>query len=210
MVCGVVPSGQTSATAIVAGNTKGCQTATEAQLWFVTSETMESPFGITQGVGLPRTAVLSPSGTPLNSTLVLMAKQLVTEPCAWTFRALQPGNYVASLKTPVGSGGSQAFTIEANATVQVAIPEPTVFVSGRAMINEKPVIEGVVEFVRFLIPLSTPFVFVQTDSDGRYTAVLDRPGQYRVRLSTPSPRRTLLSVERPFSAGTNVVDLFAK
>lgn len=168
---------------------------------------MESPLGVVQGATLPRTAALSKSGTPLRSNLVLLAKQPIDPTCAWTFKALQPGDYVASLKTPVGSGGSEAFSVKENETVQVKIPPPTVTVSGLAMSNGKPVIGGEVQFVRFLIPLTTPFVQVTTDVQGRYTAVLDRPGEFDVRLTSPSPRRAVFSGRRTLTAGPNTIDL---
>jgi hypothetical protein len=94
--------------------------------------------------------------------------------------------------------------------VQVTIPPPSVTVSGRALSNGQPVVGGTVLFVRFLIPLETPFISVTTDSDGRYTAVLDRPGDYDVRLSSTSPMRLLSYERRSLTAGPNVVNLTAK
>jgi hypothetical protein len=209
-VCGSFSRGQANGTAVIAGNTKACHTASEAELWLVTSESLESPLGIVQSVTLPRTAALSQSGMPLRSRLVLLAKQPVTSTCTWTFKALQPGDYVVSLKATNGSGGSETFSVKGNGAVQVTIPAPTVAVSGRATSNGKPVSGGEVEFVRFLIPLATPFVRVATDGQGRYTAILDRPGEYDVRLSSSSPRRMVLSERRPLAAGENNIDLSAK
>lgn len=210
LIWGSVPNTQVNGTAIVAGDTKACQTATEAQLWLVSPESMESPLGAVESVTLPRTAALSKSGTPLSSRLVLLAKQPVDSTCAWTFKALQPGNYVVSVKVAAGSGGSEKFSVKGNGVVQVTIPAPTVTVSGRATNNGKPLIGGDVEFVRFLIPLETPFVRVNTDDQGRYTAVLDRPGEYDVRLSSASPRRMVLYERRTLTAGLNTIDLSAK
>jgi hypothetical protein len=206
LACGSVLNDQANGTVVVTGNTMACQTATEAQLWLVAAESMESPLGTVESVSLPRTAALSQSGTPLSSRLVLLAKQPVDSTCTWTFKALQPGNYVVSLKAPAGSGGSERFLVNGN-TVQVTIPAPSVTVSGLATSNGKPVIRGDVQFVRFLIPLETPFVQVATDDQGKYTAVLDRPGEYDVRLSAASPRRAVLSERRTLTAGPNNVDL---
>ena len=210
LVCNGLLNGQASGTAVVAGNAKACQTATEARLWLVTKESMESPLGAVQSVSLPRTAALSKSGTPLSSSLVLIAKQPVEFACIWTFNALQPADYVVSLDALTGSGGAESFSVKGAGTVHVTIPAPMVTVSGRAMSSGKPVIGGEVQFVRFLIPLETPFVHVTTDGQGRYTAVLDRPGEYQVRLSIASPRRALVSERRTLTAGENRIDILVK
>jgi hypothetical protein len=68
LVCGIALNDQTTGTAIVTGNTTACQTATEAELWLVAAESIESPLGVVQSVTLPRTAALSKSGTPLRSS----------------------------------------------------------------------------------------------------------------------------------------------
>jgi hypothetical protein len=97
--------------------------------------------------------------------------------------------------------------VKENETVHVKIPAPMVTVSGLAMSNGKPVIGGEVRFVRFLVPLTTPFVQVATDDQGRYTAVLNRLGEYDVRLSIASPRRAVWSERRTLTAGLNNLDL---
>ena len=125
------PTGAASVTA----DLSECARATRVRLWWTGTDS-RPPQLVTKAGSSMRVNTGHPA-TDFQVSLGLVADQAVA-PCRWTFSALPPGPYVVGLEGPQGSGGSQAFEIAAGRTVDVAIPPPTVTVSGRVRFKADP------------------------------------------------------------------------
>jgi len=145
--------------------------------------------------------------TDFHVSLRLVATDQAVAPCRWTFSALPPGPYVVGLEGPQGSGGSEAFEVAAGRTVEVAIPPPTVTVSGRVLFNDRPLSGVHLQFARSPDRDGVaPFGVATSDADGRYTLVLDRPGEFYYSAPGADVSMPLM---RPVTlhAGANVLDV---
>jgi len=103
--------------------------------------------------------------------------------CEWVVAGLEPGSYRASLRSPVGSGGSAEFAIAAHQTETVALPAPAVTLLGRVRYNGRPVGKLRVNVFRPGVAGSDS---TTTDGDGRYSLRLDRPGSYSLSVQSAS------------------------
>jgi hypothetical protein len=200
----VAATGTVGAASVTADPTE-CARATSVQLWW-TGTTRPLPlFVASDKPSLSLHPVVA-----FNESQVLVTDQ-APAPCRWTFSALPPGPYVVGLEGPQGSGGAQAFEVVAGRTAEVAILPPTVTVSGRILFNGQPMPRARVQFAR------SPgrdgvasFSVARSDDSGRYSLVLDRPGEFRYeafRVGAIALPQELGPVT--LEAGANVLDVLA-
>ncbi len=183
-----------------------CARATRVRLWWNGTDNPPPPFVATGGESM-RVNTGHPA-TDFHVALAPMTDQAVA-PCRWIFSALPPGPYVVGLEGPRGSGGSEAFEVAAGRTVEVAIPPPTVMVSGRVLFNDRPLSGVNLRFGRSPgLDGVAPFGVATSDADGRYALVLDRPGAFYYstrRADLPMGMRLMTPVT--LQAGANVLDV---
>ena len=171
-----VPSAAVGAASVTADLSE-CARATSVRLWWTGPTNPPPPFVIRDRPTWSLHPVIG-----FEQSLVWVTDQTPT-PCRWMFSALPPGPYVVALEGPQGSGGAQAFDVVAGRTADVAVPPPTVTVSGRTRFNGRPMPRTLVQFARSPGRDGVaPFGVVRSDADGRYTLVLDRPGEFRYRI----------------------------
>lgn len=185
----------TLSTLTVAASPASCAAATSVQVWAVTLNTAPPP-GPTETLRVM--TQLGPRGGPLHESVTFVSGRAIDAGiCRWTFHQLPPGDYVAVLVGPTGSGGSQALRLPADTSITV--PPPEVTLSGRVVRNGAPRARVQVRITSF--PFGRPAVVVMTDADGRFVVTLDRPGLHRISAYGEG------TVERELSSGLNVVDV---
>ena len=123
--------------------------------------------------------------------------------CRWTFPEVPDGDYVARLVRPDGSGGSQEAQVTGATPQTIEIPAPTVAVSGVVTLDGVP--HGAEIRIRDQ-SWRGPTVTVTADADGRYAAMLDRPGTYVMSVLAQSPRAAGGRVVVPHE-GLNQLDI---
>lgn len=98
--------------------------------------------------------------------------------CTWAVGGLLPGRYEATL-----SGAQHSTRIEFDVVTQivtpVALPAPSVIVSGRVTYNGRPMVRASLQWA-----LGGTGVGTATDANGEYRGTLAAPGEYVVMLSS--------------------------
>jgi hypothetical protein len=177
-----------------------CRQAATIELWRIQAGDQVA------SIVAKRTRSISSLDGDVNLHFALVAESLVTRDCNWSFNELDPGFYVATLRGPQGSLGSQRFAVGLDQSFELKMSSPAVRVSGRLLFNGVPLRDGQIEFIRVPNDDGIDAIAMATsDAAGRYAAVLDRPGKYFV-LTTVGKNRPLWT-RTVLASGANSLDV---
>jgi hypothetical protein len=191
------PSAQSPAALTIAAAPAECARAASVQVWSVTRAPASPPPGPAETFTVK--TWLSAGGGPLWVSVAFVDGQKMNDDCRWTFDAIAAGDYVALLAGTHGSGGSQAFSVRSGEPTVVTIAPPTVNLTGQVLQRGTPA--GRVNLRVIAFPFGRPAVTAVTDTEGRYSVTLDRPGLYRVEAHRVGAAEATLEV------GPNVLDV---
>ncbi|HEY3884320.1 MAG TPA: carboxypeptidase-like regulatory domain-containing protein [Vicinamibacterales bacterium] len=118
-------------------------------------------------------------GALLHVWFTRIEREPVGGDCRWSVSDLPHGDYVARLVRSDGSGGSQEGTVSAGTSPTIEIPAPTVTLSGVVTLDGMP--HGAEILIKDQ-SWTGPTVTVTAGADGHYTAMLDRPSAYIIRV----------------------------
>lgn len=183
----------------IAADRAECARATSVQIWSITRAPVPPPPGPAEVFTVK--TWLSAGGGPLWVSVAFVDGQKMNDDCRWTFATPAPGDYVAVLTAAHGSGGSQTFSVRAAESASVVIRAPTVTLTGQ--VQRGGVGAGRVNLRVIAFPFGRPAVTAVTDTDGRFSVTLDRPGLYRVEAHHVG------AAEATLEAGPNVLNVTA-
>jgi hypothetical protein len=191
------PAAQSPAALTIAAAPAECARAASVQVWSITRAPATPPPGPAEVFTLK--TWLSAGGGPLWVSVAFVDGQKMNDDCRWTFDTPTPGDYVAVIVGAHGSGGSQAFSIRSGEPTSVTIRPPVVTLTGQVQRGGKPA--GLVNLRVIAFPFGRPAVTAVTDTEGRYSVTIDRPGLYRVEADRVG------AAEATLGAGPNVLNV---
>ncbi len=198
VVVGQNPSEKLAAALTVTSAPDQCAKATAMELWRKSSERIPDRAGHSY-----ERFELGPNA--VHAWFTRINREPISSECRWMFSDLEPGNYIALLVRLDGSGGSQKTVIDAGATQTLAIPAPTVTVSGILTVDGKPQANASISMNDRT--WTRPTVKTTTDADGRYTMWLDRPDTYTVGFVTAYKQLAMDGQVASFDEGANRLDI---
>lgn len=191
------PAAQSPAALTVAASPAECARATSVQVWSITRAPASPPPGPAETFTVK--TWLSAAGGPLWVSVAFVDGRKVNDDCRWMFNTIAAGDYVALLAGNNGSGGSQAFSVRSGEPAVVTIAAPTVTLTGQVLQRGLPPGRVILRVIAF--PFGRPAVTTVTDTQGRYSVTLDRPGLYRIEAPGVG------AAEATLKAGPNVLDV---
>lgn len=134
-----------------------------------------------------------------------VATLVTTAGCDCSLAGLAAGRYRATLMGPTGTVAGEQFRVAVQETVEVLLLDAGVSVSGRVVLNDRPLGDVRLEFFPFG-RAGRAVATAEVDATGQYLATLPAPGRYHVRLLRG--KRVLLGQTRDLevSLGPNTLD----